>query len=251
MRAVDRDRRRGWRCASTPRSSRRTAARRHPPSRARAASGPTCAASTPTSTAASSCCSSYDDRAAPIGEVLLDQRVFCGVGNVYRCEVLWACELSPFARVGELAERCAVRLVNVAARLLRANLHTAERVAAARRARRARRLRAQRSALLPLQRDGARPARRRATPASSTGAPAARSGSPRQRAAATDTADRPAPRRQAVRRRAHLADRVARNRMGQLDARPGRCTGWQPIGRSVTRVAIASRTFIRLALCDG
>lgn len=70
----------------------------------------------------------YDDPRATIGEVLLDQRVFCGVGNVYRCEVLWACELSPFAPVGEIAEPLATRLVNVAARLLRANLTHAERV---------------------------------------------------------------------------------------------------------------------------
>ena len=41
----------------------------------------------------------YDDPQASVAEVLLDQRVFCGVGNVYRCEVLWVCEMSPFARV--------------------------------------------------------------------------------------------------------------------------------------------------------
>ena len=58
--------------------------------------------------------------------MLLDQRVFCGVGNVYRCEVLWAGRLSPFAAVGDLPELDAVRLVNVAAKLLRANLHHAE-----------------------------------------------------------------------------------------------------------------------------
>jgi endonuclease VIII len=63
-----------------------------------------------------------------VAEVLLDQRVFCGVGNVYRCEVLWVCELSPFARVNALTESDAVRLVNVAASLLRANLQSATRV---------------------------------------------------------------------------------------------------------------------------
>jgi endonuclease VIII len=70
----------------------------------------------------------YDDPQATVAEVLLDQRVFCGVGNVYRSEVLWACELSPFARVSALAEADAVRLVHVAAKLLRANLQSAERV---------------------------------------------------------------------------------------------------------------------------
>ena len=73
----------------------------------------------------------YDDPRATIGEVLLDQRVFCGVGNVYRCEVLWACELSPFAPVSGLPETLARRVVNVAARLLRANLTHAERITAA------------------------------------------------------------------------------------------------------------------------
>jgi endonuclease-8 len=72
---------------------------------------------------------SYDDRRAPIAEVLLDQRVFFGVGNVYRSEVLWACELHPFAPVGDVSEALARRIVNVAARLLRANLAHAEQVA--------------------------------------------------------------------------------------------------------------------------
>ena len=71
----------------------------------------------------------YGDPRTPIGEVLLDQRVFCGVGNVYRSEVLWACELHPFAPVGDVGEILARRLVNVAARILRANLSHAERVA--------------------------------------------------------------------------------------------------------------------------
>lgn len=64
----------------------------------------------------------YDDPDASLAEVLLDQRVFCGVGNVFRCEVLWAGRLSPFARIADLPEADAVRLVNVAAKLLRTNL---------------------------------------------------------------------------------------------------------------------------------
>jgi len=70
------------------------------------------------------------DPATRLGEVLLDQRVMCGVGNVYRCEVLWATELSPYARVGMLTERDAIRLVNTAAKMLRANLNHAGRVTA-------------------------------------------------------------------------------------------------------------------------
>jgi endonuclease-8 len=71
----------------------------------------------------------YDDQRAPIGEVLLDQRVFCGLGNVYRSEVLWACELHPFAPIGVVSEALARRIVNVAARLVRANLTHVEQVA--------------------------------------------------------------------------------------------------------------------------
>ncbi|MDF2732173.1 MAG: nei [Desertimonas sp.] len=72
---------------------------------------------------------SYDDRRAPISEVLLDQRVFCGVGNLYRSEVLWACEVHPFAAIGDLGEALARRIVHVAARLVRANLVAEEQVA--------------------------------------------------------------------------------------------------------------------------
>jgi endonuclease-8 len=45
----------------------------------------------------------YEPQDTALAEVLLDQRVLCGVGNVYRCELLWACELNPWARVGELS----------------------------------------------------------------------------------------------------------------------------------------------------
>lgn len=74
---------------------------------------------------------SYGNADAPVSEVLLDQRVMCGVGNVYRCEVLWANGLSPWAPVGELTERDAVRLVNTAAGQLRANLRRPGRITTA------------------------------------------------------------------------------------------------------------------------
>jgi endonuclease-8 len=72
----------------------------------------------------------YPDPSVRIGEVLLDQRVMCGVGNVYRCEVLWATEISPYAPVGALSEHDAIRVVNTAARMLRSNLNHARRVTA-------------------------------------------------------------------------------------------------------------------------
>lgn len=72
----------------------------------------------------------YRDPSARLGDVLLDQRVLCGVGNVYRCEVLWATELSPYAHVGAISEHDAIRLVNTAATMLRANLTSARRLTA-------------------------------------------------------------------------------------------------------------------------
>lgn len=73
---------------------------------------------------------SFPEPDARVRDVLLDQRVMCGVGNVYRCEVLWALELSPWSHVGDLTHRDAVRLVNTAARMLRSNLNRAKRVTA-------------------------------------------------------------------------------------------------------------------------
>ena len=70
----------------------------------------------------------YHDQQCPVSEVLLDQHVACGVGNVYRSEVLWACELSPFATVESLEPADCVQLINAAARMLRANLQHAYRV---------------------------------------------------------------------------------------------------------------------------
>ncbi|MEO7397486.1 MAG: DNA-formamidopyrimidine glycosylase family protein [Ilumatobacteraceae bacterium] len=64
----------------------------------------------------------YGDPSARICEVLLDQHVACGVGNVFRCEVLWAVQLSPFATVGSLSEADAAQIINAAARMLRAKL---------------------------------------------------------------------------------------------------------------------------------
>lgn len=64
----------------------------------------------------------YADPECPISEVLLDQHVACGVGNVYRSEILWTCELSPCAEVGSLLPIDCVQLIHAASRMLRANL---------------------------------------------------------------------------------------------------------------------------------
>jgi len=70
----------------------------------------------------------YPDPEAFLAEVLLDQRVFCGVGNVYRSEVLWTLQVSPWARVSELDEYAAEVLVKTSAEMLRSNLHRVERI---------------------------------------------------------------------------------------------------------------------------
>jgi endonuclease-8 len=70
----------------------------------------------------------YHNPTAPIAEVVLDQRVMAGLGNVYRSEVLWGCKLNPWAPVGALVPAEVHRLVETAAQLVQVNLQTAERV---------------------------------------------------------------------------------------------------------------------------
>ncbi len=57
-----------------------------------------------------------------VAEVLLDQRVACGVGNVYKSEVCFACGIDPATPVGALDRACRTELWTTAARLLGANL---------------------------------------------------------------------------------------------------------------------------------
>ncbi|GBL21952.1 probable endonuclease 8 2 [Acidimicrobiaceae bacterium] len=60
-----------------------------------------------------------------IAEVLLDQRVMRGIGNVHRCELLWACELHPWAKVSALTVEECLELVSLAAGVLRGNFSLA------------------------------------------------------------------------------------------------------------------------------
>jgi endonuclease-8 len=57
-----------------------------------------------------------------IAIALLDQRVACGVGNVYKSETLFACRVDPFARVGDLEARTRRGILVKASELLRRNL---------------------------------------------------------------------------------------------------------------------------------
>jgi endonuclease VIII len=62
-----------------------------------------------------------------VGDVLLDQRVAAGIGNVYKSEVLFECRVHPRTRVGDLAEQRVAELFATAARLMRLNLLTRRR----------------------------------------------------------------------------------------------------------------------------
>ena len=62
------------------------------------------------------------DSSTEIAEVLLDQRLAAGIGNVYKNEVLWACEVSPFRSLADVDEPIRRRLYETAAEQLQANL---------------------------------------------------------------------------------------------------------------------------------
>ena len=62
-----------------------------------------------------------------IAEVLLDQRIAAGIGNVYKSEALWACRVSPFTAVEDIDDVTRYKLYEVAGRQLRSNLMTAQR----------------------------------------------------------------------------------------------------------------------------
>jgi endonuclease-8 len=72
----------------------------------------------------------YDNPDATIAEALLDQRVMSGVGNVFRCEVLWACGIHPWAKVSTVPQSTCLDLVLTSAHQLRANLNSPVRVTA-------------------------------------------------------------------------------------------------------------------------
>jgi endonuclease-8 len=63
-----------------------------------------------------------------IADVLVDQRVAAGIGNVYKSEVLWACRLDPFTPVRSVPVEVRLALLEVATDQLRANLGPGRRV---------------------------------------------------------------------------------------------------------------------------
>lgn len=63
----------------------------------------------------------------PVGEVLLDQRVAAGIGNVYRCESLWSRRINPWKPVSEIDDAALGALFQTARDAMRANLDTVHR----------------------------------------------------------------------------------------------------------------------------
>jgi endonuclease VIII len=84
--------------------------------------GPDLSAPSPDLEAAVDALCRYEDLDAPIAEALLDQQVACGVGNVFRSEILWACKQPPFAPVVMLARADLQRIVTTAAKVLHASV---------------------------------------------------------------------------------------------------------------------------------
>lgn len=68
------------------------------------------------------------DEDALLADVLLDQRVACGIGNVYKSEVLFLEGWSPRTRLGEVADADLARCFATAADLLGRNLGGGRRV---------------------------------------------------------------------------------------------------------------------------
>jgi endonuclease-8 len=62
------------------------------------------------------------DGTQPLGEALVDQALVAGIGNVWVAETLWAAELSPWRRLGEVAEADRRRALETAASLMRASV---------------------------------------------------------------------------------------------------------------------------------
>ena len=57
-----------------------------------------------------------------IADALLDQTAIAGIGNIYKSEALFAARVHPFSKVGDLTRDTIAKLVETAARLMRANV---------------------------------------------------------------------------------------------------------------------------------
>jgi len=57
-----------------------------------------------------------------IADVLLNQRVVAGIGNIYKCETLFLCGVNPFARTATVADETLRALLRTARKYLQANV---------------------------------------------------------------------------------------------------------------------------------
>lgn len=64
------------------------------------------------------------DQSRQVGEVLLDQRVVSGIGNIYRCEGCWSARIDPWRRLADLGDDELQRLVIEIAALMRYGVET-------------------------------------------------------------------------------------------------------------------------------
>jgi endonuclease-8 len=55
-----------------------------------------------------------------VGDALLDQRLLSGIGNMWKAEILFEAETSPWRPIGELSDEDLRRIVDGATRLMRA-----------------------------------------------------------------------------------------------------------------------------------
>lgn len=67
-------------------------------------------------------CSELTETDTSIADVLLDQRIAAGIGNVFKSETLWACRVDPFVPVHAVDTPTRHRLWKTASKQLRSNL---------------------------------------------------------------------------------------------------------------------------------
>lgn len=60
-----------------------------------------------------------------VGDALLDQRLVAGIGNMWKAEALWRARVSPWRALGELGDEELRRVLEQAARLMRASVEGA------------------------------------------------------------------------------------------------------------------------------
>jgi endonuclease VIII len=62
------------------------------------------------------------DQRRELGDVLLDQRVVAGIGNMWKAEALWHAGLSPWRMLGDTSDDEVQRVLDEAARLMKVSL---------------------------------------------------------------------------------------------------------------------------------